>query len=64
MSKQAVSGVLRHLEACGCLRLEPDPRAGRGRVVRLTDEERALQEAVHAAGRQVEREWRDDVRED
>ncbi len=65
MSKQAVNDDLRHLEARGypAARRTPHPDDGRARVVRLTERGRALQDAVHAAGRQVEREWEEEIGE-
>ncbi len=63
MSKQAVNDDLRHLEAKGYLARAPHPEDGRARVVRLTERGRALQAAIYAAGRQVEREWQEEIGE-
>lgn len=61
ISKQRVNDLLRDLERCGYLRLEPDPTDGRARIVRLTARGRRLHRAavdVHAA---VEEEWKAQV---
>ena len=63
MSKQAVNDSLHHLEAHGYLLRAPHPHDGRARIVRLTDRGRALQDAIYAAGRQVEREWQEEIGE-
>ncbi|MDQ3630816.1 MAG: MarR family transcriptional regulator [Actinomycetota bacterium] len=63
ISKQAVNDGLRHLEALGYLNRAPHPDDGRARVVRLTDRGRELQNAIRAAGSQVEREWQEEIGE-
>ena len=48
-AKAAMTNTLQRLEARGCIRLEPDPKDGRGKRVFLTEEGRALRERAIAA---------------
>jgi DNA-binding MarR family transcriptional regulator len=57
MSKQAANRLIRHLEARGYLRLEPDPGDQRARIIRLTDEGWALIRAIRSIVEDVEAEW-------
>lgn len=59
LSKQATNDMLGALERLGYVARHPDPTDGRARIVRLTARGRALDAAVWAAGREVERSWRE-----
>lgn len=54
ISKQSVNDLLGHLEQGGYLIREPDPDDGRGKVVRLTNKGRRLEQAVDDAAREIE----------
>jgi len=61
LSKQAVNDQLRALERLGYVERHADPRDGRGRVVRLTERGRELDDAVRSAAGAVEDAWARDV---
>jgi DNA-binding MarR family transcriptional regulator len=44
VTKGAMTNTLQRLEALGCVTIEPDPRDGRGKVVRITDAGRRMRE--------------------
>ena len=47
VTKGAITGTLKRLEAAGWITTEPDPRDGRGKIVRVTEAGRAArQEAI------------------
>jgi DNA-binding MarR family transcriptional regulator len=48
-AKAAMTNTLQRLEARGCIRLEPDPKDGRGKRVFLTEAGRALRERAIAS---------------
>lgn len=48
-AKAAMTNTLQRLEARGLIRLEPDPKDGRGKRVLLTDAGRAMRERAIAA---------------
>lgn len=58
-TKQAINRTIRHLEACGYLRLVPAPLDQRARVVRLTERGRLLLAAIRRLHAEVEDEWAD-----
>jgi DNA-binding MarR family transcriptional regulator len=64
LSKQAMNGLLGQLEQWGYLERVAAPDDGRARVVRLTARGRALEETIWAAGREVERMWRERIDEE
>lgn len=59
LSKQTVNDALGYFEREGYLTREPDPVDGRAKVVRLTDKGRRLEDAIWAAGQEVDRQWRE-----
>jgi DNA-binding MarR family transcriptional regulator len=57
MTKQAANRLIRHLEHCGYLVLEPDPTDQRARIARLTERGWTLIAIIRATVEEVEREW-------
>lgn len=46
VTKGAMTGTLKRLEAEGWITVDPDPRDGRGKIVRLTTEGRVIRETA------------------
>lgn len=57
VTKQTAGYLVDQLEASGYVERTPDPADGRARLVRLTDQARALLPVGAAAVADVEREW-------
>lgn len=57
LTKQAINRIIRHLQECGYLELEPAPSDHRARVVRLTDRGRGLLVTIRKLHAEVEAEW-------
>jgi DNA-binding MarR family transcriptional regulator len=58
LSRQGTNDMLRELERLAYVELHPDATDGRARIITLTKRGKALDAAVWAAGREVERSWR------
>ena len=57
LSKQAINDVMRHLERCGYVKLEPDPADRRARLIRFTPRGHELMEFVREASLRTTKEW-------
>ena len=57
ISKQRVNDLLRDLERVGYLRLDPDPKDSRARIIRLTARGRRLHQVAVGIHAQIEDEW-------
>jgi DNA-binding MarR family transcriptional regulator len=61
MTKQAVNRIIRHLEECDYLRLEPTASDQRARVVRLTARGQRLLATIRELHAEIEAEWADQI---
>lgn len=57
MTKQAANRLIRHLEQRGYIRLEPDDRDQRARIIRLTAKGWKLIATIRGVVEEVEAEW-------
>lgn len=58
MSKQAINPLINDLEDWGYIKRVPEPRDGRGRVLRLTPRGRALLKTIRQLHAAIESDWR------
>ena len=57
ITKQSMSALVSHVEACGYVEYAPDPKDGRAKIVRLTERGWALNTAAREIMQETEREW-------
>lgn len=57
MTKQSMAVLVEYLAEHGYLKIAPDPRDGRAKLVRLTKKGNEVQRAAQNLSRQVEAEW-------
>lgn len=61
VTKQAVSQQVAHLQRCGYVTVEPDPRDSRARLVQLTAKGRKAQQVAAQLFAAIEQEWADQM---
>lgn len=61
MTKQSLGEFVATMQKAGFLRVEPDPRDGRARIVRPTDKGLQLQAKIREILAQTEQRWRETI---
>jgi DNA-binding MarR family transcriptional regulator len=61
MTKQSLGEFVATMQEAGFLRVEPDPRDGRARIVRPTDKGMRLQAKILEILAQTEQRWRETI---
>lgn len=61
MTKQSLGEFVATMQEAGFLRVEPDPRDGRARIVRPTEEGIRLQARISESLAQTEQRWREAI---
>jgi DNA-binding MarR family transcriptional regulator len=61
MTKQSLGEFVATMQQAGFLRVDPDPRDGRARIVRPTDKGRRLQQRILEILAETEQRWREAV---